>query len=282
MVDTLQCSCDGRAIAGAGNQVRRCFRTSLARSTRCAAQVVASTPSASIRSSAACSLSRRSRAQTIHASGLNHQTQRNASAAICTSQSPRRTCASSCNNTTRLRSADHSDAAAGRKTTGRHQPHVATNPGRGPKTSSTPRFRPYDRARSLHSRCHHPSATRRDDARSRRSLANPTSRTPTFGDGAHQPDHHDPPSDGVIDHCGRNHWSRRPGSGFSWLPPRRGSRHPGICRFGERRVGAQAERVEHGPDAPGERPDRRYLHQRKGRQDVDRGRPACRHDADRQ
>ena len=42
------------------------------------------------------------------------------------------------------------------------------------------RFRPYDRARSLHSRCHRPSATRRDDARSRRSLANPTSRTPTL------------------------------------------------------------------------------------------------------
>ena len=37
MADSLRSRCDGRAIAGAGNQVRRCFRTSLASSTRCVA-----------------------------------------------------------------------------------------------------------------------------------------------------------------------------------------------------------------------------------------------------
>ena len=178
MVDNLHSRLDGRAIAGAGNHVRRCFRTSLASSTRCVAQVAAGTPWASTRSSAACSLSRRSRARTIQASGLNHQTQRNASAAICSIQSPRRACASSCSSTTRIRSADHSDADAGSMTTGRRQPHVATSPGRGPNRRSTPRFRPHDLERSAHSRCHRSSVTRLDDARNHRSLANPTRSTP--------------------------------------------------------------------------------------------------------
>ena len=75
MADSLRSRCDGRAIAGAGNHVRRCFRSSLASSTRCVAQAAAGTPCASTRSSAACSLSRRSCARTAHASGLNHQTQ---------------------------------------------------------------------------------------------------------------------------------------------------------------------------------------------------------------
>ena len=180
MVDNLRSRCDGRAIAGAGNHVRRCFRTSLASSMRCVAQVVAGTPRASTRSSAACSLSRRSRTRTVHASGLNHQTQRNASATICSIQSPRRACASSCSSTTRIRSADHSAADAGSMTTGRRQPHVATNPGSGPNRRSTPRFRPHVCARSVHSRCHGPSVTRLDDARSQRSLANPTRSTPTL------------------------------------------------------------------------------------------------------
>ena len=178
MADSLRSRCDGRAMAGAGNHVRRCFRASLTSSTSCVAQVVAGTPCASTRSSAACSLSWRSRARTIHASGLNHQTQRNASAAICRSQSPRRAWASSCSSTTRIRSGDHADADAGSMTTGRRQPHVATSPGREPNNRSTPRLRPHDRARSLHSRCHGPSVTRHDDARSQRSLANPTSSTP--------------------------------------------------------------------------------------------------------
>ena len=178
MVDNLRSRLEGRAIAGADNHVRRCFRTSLASSTRCVAQVAAGTPWASTRSSAACSLSRRSRARTIHASGLNHQTQRNTSAAICSIQSPRRTCASSCSSTTRIRSADHPDADAGSMTAGRRQPHVATSPGRGPNRRSMLRFRPHDRARSAHNRCHRPSVTRLDDARNHRSLANPTRSTP--------------------------------------------------------------------------------------------------------
>ena len=180
MVDNLRSRCDGRAIAGAGNHVRRCFRTSLASSTRCVAQVAAGTPRASTRSSAACSLSRRSRARIAHASGLNHQTQRNASAAIGTIQSPRRACASSCSSTTRIRSADHPDADAGSMTAGRRQPQVAASPGSGPNRRSTPRLRPDARARSAHSRCHGPSVTRLDDARSHRSLANPTRSTPTL------------------------------------------------------------------------------------------------------
>ena len=96
----------------------------------------------------------------------------------CSIQSPRRACASSCSSTTRIRSADHSDADAGSMTTGRRQPHVATSPGRGPNRRSTPRVRPHDRERSAHSRCHRPAVTRRDDARNHRSLANPTRSTP--------------------------------------------------------------------------------------------------------
>ena len=65
-------------------------------------------------------------------------------------------------------------------TAGLRQPHVATSPGRGPNRRSTSRFRPHDRARSVHSRCHGPSVTRLDDARSQRSLANPTRSTPTL------------------------------------------------------------------------------------------------------
>ena len=180
MADNLRSRCDGRAIAGAGNHVRRCFRASFTSSTSCVAQVVAATPCASTRSSAACSLSRRSRARTTHTSGLNHQTQRNVSAAICHSQSQRRAWASSCSSTTRIRSADHAAADAGSMTAGRRQPHVATSPGRGPNSRSTPRLTPHDRARSLHSRCHGPSVTRRDETRSQRSLANPTRSTPAL------------------------------------------------------------------------------------------------------
>ena len=80
----------------------------------------------------------------------------------------------------RIRSADHSPADAGNMTTGRRQPHVAIKPGSGPNTRSAPRLRPHDRARSAHSRCHRPSVTRLDDARSHRSLANPTRSTPTL------------------------------------------------------------------------------------------------------
>ena len=180
MADNLRSRCDGRAMACAGNHVRRCFRASFASSTRCAAQVVAGTPRASTRSSAACSLSRRSRARTTHASGLNHQTQRSTSAAICSSQSQWRACASSCSSTTRIRSSDHPDAEAGSMTAGRRQPHVATSPGRGPNSRSTPCLRPHDRARSAHRRCQGPSVTRLDDARSQRSLAIPTRSTPAL------------------------------------------------------------------------------------------------------
>ena len=219
MVDNLRSRCDGRAIAGAGNHVRRCFRTSLASSMRCVAQVVAGTPRASTRSSAACSLSRRSRARTVHASGLNHQTQRNASATICSIQSPRRACASSCSSTTRIRSADHSDADAGSMTTGRRQPHVATRPRerteqavgaalqavRPRKVGAQPMPRPI----------RHTARRGTEPAESRQ----PDQEHTDTGHRAHQPDRHGQPADDVVTRGG-HHRLRRNG----------GSEHTRICR----------------------------------------------------
>ena len=112
-------------------------------------QVVAAAPCASTRSSAACSLSRRSRARTTHASGLNHQTQRSASAAICSSQSPRRAWASSCSSTTRIRSTDHAAADAGSRIAGRRLEQVLGRVTMRHRADTVPRVSCRRRARSL-------------------------------------------------------------------------------------------------------------------------------------
>jgi len=62
---------DGRAIAGAGDHVRRFRLKARARSTSSVAYALPSTPRLNTASSHACSLSRRNRLQAIHMSGLN-------------------------------------------------------------------------------------------------------------------------------------------------------------------------------------------------------------------